>query len=192
MNLNEKPVREKYKEFYGSNTEQMELLIKDNRIPLSIKQIIERRLNSKQNDWKDNYFDTCDACVYGEDGKFKIVKNSEKLLKMTPITELKDGGILVAKSFYEKLKSKEFSQDTPKEKIWKELLNELYEPYIKMLGYCPDVYFNKDDVFCIRAFYIRRLVSWSRVYGRSSLHGDGVRLVGLASEMQTESGDKGA
>lgn len=144
MELNEKPIREKYKEFYGKNIEQMELLIKDKRIPLTMKQIIERRLNSTQDDWKDNYFDTCDAAIQFN-GKIKIIKDCKILKRMTKNTKLVNGKIKVTESQYKKLKAKEFDlsklkldKDLTKEEalshpIWKYLLGNYLENYVELV-----------------------------------------------------------
>lgn len=187
MQLNETPLREKYKEFYGKNTEQMELLIKDKGIPLTMKQIIERRLNSKQPDWKDNYFDTCDSIAYGENRKFKIIKNCKILKLMNKDTKLDNGRIKITKKIYKNLKGKEFEENTPTEEIWKYLLKELYEPYIKMLGYCPEYYIYLRD-FTLGAWCVGRLGGDGRsgASGRSYLDDDIGRLVGVASETQGE------
>src|SRR3990167_414574 len=186
MNLNEKPIREKYKEFYGNNLEQMELLIKDKRVPLTIKQIIERRLNSNQSDWKDNYFDSCDAIFYGDDGKFKIIRDSKVLKEMTNKTKLVNGAIPMTKKKYDKLDLPEFSQESTKEAVWKYLLDKLYDDYIKMLDYCPHIYFNKMDKYCIRVVYVDRLEYGSGLYGWGDLDSAYGRLVGVASEMLKE------
>lgn len=184
MNLNEKPTREKYKEFFGINTEQMELLRKDNRIPMTMKQIIERRLNSSQPDWNDNYFDTCDAIVYGKNGKFKIDTNNGFLKEMGKHTKLKNGGIKISKNYYNSLKGKEFDKNTPKEEIWKELIGEFYEPYIKILGYCPEFYIKKSSNYLLRAWPAYRLSNGSGAGGGYCLYDNIGRFVGIASEMQ--------
>lgn len=185
MKLNETQLREKYKEFYGRNNGRMELLIKDNRIPMSVKQIIERRLNSNQKDWRNNYFDTCDAIFYGDNGKFKIVKNSKIPREMTKETKLENGAIKITKAQYNKIKSKEFDNETKKEIIWKYLLEELYEPYIKLLGFCPDFYFNDDDnKYCVRVAFVCGLGVRSRLFGSYNLDDVSGRFVGLVKELQ--------
>ena len=185
MNLNEKPVREKYKEFLGKMTEQMELIIKDKREPMTIKQIIERRLNSEQKDWKDNYFDTCDAIAYGKNGNFKIIKNCDILKNINSKTKLEKGRIKLNNKEYENLEGQEFDEKTCKEVIWKYLLEELYEPYIKMINYCPNYYisFNEDT---LGAWYVGRLDGnlGSSAYDWGRLDVDYGCSVGVASEMQ--------
>lgn len=131
MELNEKPIREKYKEFCGVGNEQMELLIKDKRVPLTIRQICERRIKSNQNDWRNNPFDSCDACIYGKNGKFKIVKNCKIIKSINSKTNLVKGAIKITEKEYNKIKSKEFDEETTKEEIWKELLEDLFENYVE-------------------------------------------------------------
>jgi hypothetical protein len=179
MNLNEKPTSEKYKEFYGKNTEQMQKLISEGRVPMTMKQIIERRLNSKQG-WKDNYFDTCDAIVYGENGKFKIIKNCKILKEMTSKTILTNGAIKLSEKEYKNINGKEFNNPS-KEEVWKYLLEDLYEPYIKILNYCPE-YYVSDKEYILRALYVGRLEYWSRLGGNFDLDCGCGRLVGVVPE----------
>ena len=185
MNLNETPIREKYKEFYGSYTLQMELLRKDNRIPMTMKDIIERRLNSKQKDWKSNYFNTCDAIIYGKEGKFKIVKNCDILKNVNSKTNLQSGRIKITEKEYAMIDSPEF-RENDEEQVWKYLIQELYDGYVQMSGFLSAIYVSGHDEFLIRAW----CVYWLDDNGRSDANGDGNlddddgRLVGLASEMQ--------
>lgn len=184
MNLNEKPIREKYKEFFGKNNEKMSELIEDGRIPMTVKQIIERRLNSELDDWKDNYFFTCDAIVYGKDGKFKIEKNSKKLLEMNKNTKLKNGAIPISQEYYESIDSPEFSEDDGDE-VWKYLLEDLYDDYVKFLSFCSLICVNSES-YVLRAWCVNRLEYGSYADGRGGLDLDGGRFVGIASEMLEE------
>jgi hypothetical protein len=199
MNLNEKPLREKYKEFYGKNTEQMELLIKDNRIPLTMQQIIERRLNSKQDDWKTNYFDTCDGLVQFK-GKIKIIKNCKLLKEMTSKTELTNGGIKITEKDYKKLKGKEFDiskikfnnyltkEEVKKHPIWKGLLGEYLSTYIELvfpnnIDKLMEVWIDNKELI-LRAWCVGGLGYGSGASGWDDLGYDGGRLVGIATELR--------
>lgn len=201
INLNEQPLREKYKEFYGKNTEQMELLIKDNRIPLTMKQIIERRLNSNMSDWKNNYFDTCDALVQFN-GKIKIIKNCKILKDMTSKTELESDGIKITEQQYKKIKGKEFDvsklkfneyltkEEAKTHPIWKELIGKYLNDYTDLVfsinsGTNMSIWINKEDLI-VRAWCVSGLGYWSGADGGDDVGDDGGRLVGLASEMQGE------
>lgn len=198
MNLNEKPIREKYKEFYGKNPEQMELLIKDKRIPLTFKQIVERRLNSTE-DWRTNYFDTCDALVQFN-GKIKIIKNCEILKEMNSKTKLTDGGIKITKEQYKKLKGKEFEisklnfnnsltkEEVKNHPIWKELLGKYLGTYIELVfpnntNKMMAIWINEEELI-LRAWCASRLEDWAFAGGGNDLGVVSGRLVGLATELQ--------
>ena len=62
MALNLNDTREPYQDFRTSETpryiKQMPLLVADGRNPITVAQVMERRLHSKRPDWKDNYFNT--------------------------------------------------------------------------------------------------------------------------------------
>ena len=208
MNLNEKQTREKYKVFYGRNVEQMELLIKDKRVPLTMKQIIERRLNSKQDDWRHNYFNTCDLIVQYK-GKIKIVKSCDILKKMNKNTKLTNGGIKLSLKQYKELNGKEFDKsklilnrwltrkEADKHPIWKYLLGEHLLDYVKLIFFEEEkamgVYIIDEELFA-RAWYVGRTGGRSDVVGWYDLDDGYGRFAGLASEMldkkDTQSGEK--
>lgn len=82
---------------------QMPKIIKANQTPLSIKEIIEQRVNSlRPNEWTtlaykwcSHYFDSRDSIMYHPDGRVKIVTNSQTILSVNKDTPLKDGGLQV-------------------------------------------------------------------------------------------------
>jgi len=204
FSLNEQPKREKYKEFYGENTKQMELLIKDNRIPMTMKQIIERRLNSKQDDWRDNYFDTCDALVQFK-GKIKIIKDCELLKSINSNTLLDKGGIKITEIQYKKLKGEEFNinnlklnsfltkEEAKYHSIWKCLLGNLLYKYINLVFLKQKegmgIYINNEELILnneeliLRAWYVNRLGLSCDAYGGRHLDCGYGRFLGIASEM---------
>lgn len=199
MQLNEITVRQKYKEFYGKNTEKMELLIKDNRIPLNMKDIIERRLNSEQEDWKNNYFDTCDALVQFN-GKIKIIRNCKILKQISSRTSLENGRIKITESQYKKLKGKEFKiselklnnyltkEEAKSHPIWKYLLENYLNKYVDLVfnkrsGENMALWINQEELI-LRAWYVCRLEYRSYANGRYNLDIDYGRLVGVATELQ--------
>ena len=63
LQLNEQVVP--YQEFYGRNTEQMPMLIKSGRVPMSAAGLMDRRLEVRderfsqkvRSDWHDSYFE---------------------------------------------------------------------------------------------------------------------------------------
>ena len=75
MALKLNPEREACREFYGQNVMQMPLLIADGRVPMSVSQLMQKRLDVRNAEadvktaWMDNYFDTGDGVVYHPDGR---------------------------------------------------------------------------------------------------------------------------
>ncbi len=86
--FNEPTLRKPYESFEGRNIDQMPLLIADGRVPASVADVMERRLNSKNPNWKSSYFDTGDMIVYHPDGKFKVVRDTQLLREISPQTKL--------------------------------------------------------------------------------------------------------
>src|SRR3990167_8900583 len=96
---------EPYKDFRSDDAQtylaQMPLVIADNRSPLSVATLMERRLHAGKSAiaWKDNYFDTGDGIAYNAGGtKFKIVLDSQDLRKVNLKTEPKNNLELSASS----------------------------------------------------------------------------------------------
>ena len=100
-----------YKEFYGRNVDQMPALIAESRIPLSVAGLMQQRLRSGKQDWKDNYFDTGDAIVYHPDGRVKIVLDSQLLRDINPKSELLNGALVLVDGVYETLQGPEFTRE---------------------------------------------------------------------------------
>ncbi len=67
--------REVYREFYGKGADQMAKLITDNRVPMNVAQLMQKRLevrNSEpniKNSYIDKFFDTGDIVVYNPYGE---------------------------------------------------------------------------------------------------------------------------
>ena len=121
LNLNETPQR--YKEFYGRNTEQMPLLIAEGRVPLSVAGLMQARLDIRNSceevkaAWMNNYFDTGDAVVYHPDGRLKVVLDSQHLRGLTPKSELRAGALVLANGKYESLQGQEFTREELREHV---------------------------------------------------------------------------
>jgi len=49
--------REQYKEFSGRNIEQMPALISEGRVPMSVSQLMQKRLDNRSGFYVDDYFD---------------------------------------------------------------------------------------------------------------------------------------
>ena len=111
-----------YKLFYGKYLEQMPKLLIEGRIPLSFKDVMQRRLEAANSQypnlieaWLDNYFDTGDACVIDSRGNLKVVHDSNHLRELNSKTKLTNGAIVLSNADYSKLGGEEFSPKTIKE-----------------------------------------------------------------------------
>ena len=112
--LNEVYEGEAFKEFYGKNVEQMPKLIAEGRTPMSVAQLMQRRLDVRgasedvKSAWMDNYFETGDAVVYHPDGRVKIVLDSQHLRDMTLESKIERGVLVLTRDAYDDLEGEEF------------------------------------------------------------------------------------
>jgi len=108
--------RKAYKEFWGSNVEQMPRLVADRRVPMSVAQLMQIRLDVRNSDKKikdfymNNYFDTGDAIIYHPDGRMKIVLDSYILKKMPSGIPRNAGALVLTPEQYEVEQGKEFKK----------------------------------------------------------------------------------
>lgn len=112
--------REVYKAFpekgTAPNTEQMPKLRADGRMPANVSQLMQRRLDLRNDDtgvkdfYMDNYFDIGDGVVYHPDGRVKIVLDSQHLRDMTPETPRNDGALVLGEDVYNALEGEEFKK----------------------------------------------------------------------------------
>jgi len=124
LQLNEPRIE--YKEFTVSIIDEMPRLIQQGYQPISIAQIMQRRLNvlgsipEVKDAWWMNYFDSGDAVVYHPDGKIKIVLDSPLARKLNPDITLSDGtpdsvlpygALILPDGMYEQVQGEEFSKD---------------------------------------------------------------------------------
>ena len=105
---------------------------------------------------------------------------------MNKDTQLTNGAIPISVDDYNKIKSKEYKRDVKSEIVFKELLGDVYNKYIKLLGFVPNIYINSSDTFKVRAWVVCRLGLRSVANGRSDLDDDNGRFVGqkLATKLQ--------
>ncbi len=106
---------EGYTEFYGTNKGQMPLLVKAGLVPMSVAQLMQRRVavlgdKALKATWFDNYFDTGDAIAYKDD-KVKVVLDAAALRKMSARSELSTGALILPDGVYETLEGPEFTRD---------------------------------------------------------------------------------
>jgi hypothetical protein len=112
-----------FKEFYGRNNEQMPRLVAEGRTPLSVAELMRRRLevladssDDVKSAWWDNYFDTGDGVFYHPEGNIKIVLAAQPIRDMTVDTSLSYGALMLNKdreasiAAYNALDGAEFSR----------------------------------------------------------------------------------
>ena len=100
LQLNEQVVP--YQEFFGRNTEQMPMLIKSGRVPMSAAGLMDRRLEVRderfsqkvRSDWHDSHFYTGDGVLYHPDGKIKVVPDARDLRGLNSQSALSNGALL--------------------------------------------------------------------------------------------------
>jgi hypothetical protein len=106
-----------YKEFYGRNIDKMPELIKQGFTPLSMAQVMQRRLDvlgstpEVEDAWWMHYFDTGDAVVYHPDGRIKVVLDSQIARELNPKSTLRNGALVLSDGMYEQMQGEEFSKE---------------------------------------------------------------------------------
>lgn len=105
------------KEFYGSNVDKMPLLVAEGRVPLSVSDLMRKRLEVLDSGdqelvsyWRGNYFDTGDAVIYHPNGNIKVVLDAEPMKKINPKSELKTGALVMPDGMYDKLDGETFTR----------------------------------------------------------------------------------
>lgn len=210
----EPPARQKYRVFRNEGqsiityAQQMPLLIADKRVPITVAQVIEQRLNSQNPDWK-KYFSTGDMIASHPNGNIKLVRDAQILREITPKTSLDDGTIMLADGVYETLEGAEFrrsdlvfeegldAEDAKVHPVWQFIARDgaLLEEYVmflkresqfrctKAMGlYLPSIPKSPKA----RALYIDWLENGSTLNGRIDLLSLFGRLVGVAPEIEEE------
>lgn len=207
---------EPYRDFRSDDAQtylaQMPLVIANGRVPLSVANLMERRLHAGKSSatWKDNYFDLGDGIAYNAGGsKFKIVLDSQDLRKVTSESKLKSGALILGDGVYEQLSGQEFTKNDLKSllerdlsadevkahPIWKALARDdalLVEYTDKMFPEMKQrfqydtamgLYLSSGEKMpTLRAACVGWLEGGSRFFGRGNLDGDNGRLVGVAPE----------
>lgn len=214
MGLNLNDIRAPYQDFRTDETprytEQMPLLIADGRSPITVAQVMDRRLHSEQTDWKTNYFDTGDAVVYSTDkDRFKIVRSAPFLRDVTPKSRLSSGALVLGDDVYAGVDGAEFSRkdlkpvlgrdlvaaDVKKHPVWQYVVGDqsLLDEYTDRMFAEMKTEHGYDDAMGIyladaqkvptaRALVVGRLDGGSRLGDGYGLDGGGGRLVGVAPE----------
>ncbi len=211
--FNDQKVRKPYEGFYGQYREQMPLLMADNRVLVSVANVMERRLNSINPAWKSNYVGTCDAIAY-KGNKVKISLDEPTLRGLTAQTPLRGGALMLAEGAYEAIKGPEFTRKELAElcdrdltqaqviahPIWQTLARDpaVLQEYVgrmfpemkKQFGYNTAMGFFLDDqrgapkmLAKIRVVYVDGLVNKSLAISYMDLDNENGYLVGVAPEM---------
>ncbi len=96
-------------------TEQMPLLRKEGRVPMSVYGLGKRRVEVFRSsnerlkaNWIDNYFYTGDGCARNTNNNIKVVYDAQELRDLTLQTKLLNGAIPLDDSHYGKLEGPEF------------------------------------------------------------------------------------
>ncbi len=110
------PTQERYKAFPERGTaqsiEQMHALIAEGRIPLSVADLMEARLEhgKELTDWMDHPFVTGDAVIYHPNGRIKIALDSENLREINPESRLFHGALVLDDGIYDSIPGQEFKK----------------------------------------------------------------------------------
>jgi len=217
LQLNE-PGSEKYKEFYGRNTEQMQKLIGEGYSPLSVAKLMELRINNGEElpDSRDKYVNMGDIVIYNQNEKLKIVYDSQHLREINPQSRIRNGALILEYSVYESLQGPEFTRSELKNSTEKQLskkqakenpiwlalardkakLHEyvdcVFSETKKIFGYTENmgVYLDlPSDNIKLRSWYVDGFGGRSDADGRVDLDGDYGRLVGVAPGAQLQRGN---
>jgi hypothetical protein len=97
---------QKYKEFYGKNTDKMPKLIAEGRTPLSVAGL--ERVRVEEDLFCDIYVDTGDGILDHPDGRAKIVLDAQPLRELTPESKLIKGALVIPS--YEEINGLELSK----------------------------------------------------------------------------------
>ena len=115
LNLNLLHEGEKYKEFPGRNIDQMPVLLASGRVPISVKKLMERRLEVRGVDFGSQYqgtaheasvetvlnaiwtnsVDTGDGVLYHPNRRIRVVTDADFLRKLTPQSKIQNGAVIL-------------------------------------------------------------------------------------------------
>ncbi len=203
-----------YQTFQGRYVDAMPALTAEGRIPMSISELMKRRLQVLQSEneelvsaWWVNYFDSPDGVAYKGD-EVKVVLNAQPLLDITPEAKLSQGALVLTEAQYSKLKGPTFSRkemekagvnawqtksQVLKHPVWQAVAgSELLEQY-------ADAHFKRYDAETAMGVYLadaqnqptmRALIlgggyyNWSGLDGYGSLDNGNVRLVGVRQGLE--------
>ena len=210
VDLNEPTLVKPYEMYEGRNTKRMPELLADGRTPASVADIMERRVNSQNGNWRSLYFDTGDLIAYHPNGSVKVVRDSPLLRELTPKTPLVNGALVLADGAYEALDGIEFKrkdavfdrdltlQDARTHPFWEAVARDktLLATYVDAMFPAMKAQFGFDEAMGVylmgkpeqpqaRALCVDGLDGGSRLCGGDVLGNVSGRLVGVAPEAQS-------
>lgn len=161
-----------YREYDGRNIDQMPKLISEGRTPLSVAELLQRRLEvyisrvsgRVREAWWNNYIDTGDGILYHPDGRVKFVRDAHPLRRLHPKSRLYKGALVLPDHLYDRtdgleLNKKEIKQflngslsktEAKKNPVWvflsrdHKLLNEYSDSVFKQ---AEEEYLNRRLIF---------------------------------------------
>ena len=106
----------RFEVYRGAIVKTMSKLIADGRVPMNVSQLMQRRLDLRNDNpgvkafYIGKSFDTGDAIVYHSDGRVKIVLDSQHLREMTPESQRSYFGraLFIGENVYNTLEGEEF------------------------------------------------------------------------------------
>lgn len=106
LQLNRKEEPNLHKEYNGSVVYQMPLLMAEERIPISLAYIIQRRETpvGQLNDWHLNGFWTGDAIANGTEKDAVLINDSQLLRAINPESSLYNGALVLSAEQWNELK----------------------------------------------------------------------------------------
>ena len=198
-----------YRIFCGRYIDVRLALRKTKRIPMTLRQIAEKRLEVLSSGdealihyWWDNRYCTSDGVAYFGD-EIKVLKNSQLLMGIIPGAELKNGALILTEEQYNNLEGKTFQRSeliiderlTKKQAkehpVWQELLGDVLDEYVDAVfeQYEKNGESNKLMGVYVYNTYIPALCTWSigmletesDLPGSYDLNG-GALLIGILSK----------
>jgi hypothetical protein len=198
------------KEFCGKNIEQMPLLIAEGRVPMSVADLMKRRLETKKNSYIEQGFDTGDAVIYHPDGRIKIVLDSEHLRNMSLNSSGNGKALIIGEDVYKALEGEEFNrknigiidedlsrEDAKTHPVWKvlardqNLLNDYADfifsrrkrHYADNLAMGVYITWEKGNRHELHTWEVQSLENWASVRGYSYFGNNGGNFIGIKPEV---------
>ena len=93
MQLSDRVTREPFEIYEGPNRREMPKLVTDDRIPITMAQVMKNRLDGTWStevvqNWRNNYWDTGDGSVRYTDGSGVMIQDADYILELNPKTRL--------------------------------------------------------------------------------------------------------